>query len=410
MRIARARGRGGRPRRRAPAGPGRARVRRLRALAGPRRPGGDARRRRRGTCSSATTTTCSRATATSPRSTTSSGCRDEIEWLPVERRVLRRRAQWPFTSPLDLLRFKPLSPAARGCAWGWPSLLLQRRAERRRAVRAARPRATGSLRAMGRPGVGQGLGPAAARQVRRPRRRHLDGLAVEQAHRSAARSRARRRGRRCSATRAAAGEPLLRRGSSESIESARRPRADRPPRAAARAPRRPASWSTGAPDSFRAGHDPREFAAGGDGRALRRRPRDGPERRLRALLDAALSGRDRRGYLGAAAAIEYHAALCLLLELDRRFSPFYWTNVADRDIPFVGLIEQTNLIEPERYGGRHFLYVANYLEPGDELLDARPRRAARRATSRACGRSTRSSRATGSGSAGCSASRPPSRS
>jgi protoporphyrinogen oxidase len=67
--------------------------------------------------------------------------------------------------------------------------------------------------------------------------------------------------------------------------------------------------------------------------------------------------------------IEYYAALCLLLELDRRFSPFYWTNVADRDLPFIGLIEHTNLVEPERYGGRRFLYVANYLPHGDPLLE-----------------------------------------
>jgi len=67
--------------------------------------------------------------------------------------------------------------------------------------------------------------------------------------------------------------------------------------------------------------------------------------------------------------IEYFAALCLLLELDRRFSPYYWTNVADPALPFVGLIEHTNFVEPERYGGRRFLYVANYLPHGHELLE-----------------------------------------
>ena len=34
----------------------------------------------------------------------------------------------------------------------------------------------------------------------------------------------------------------------------------------------------------------------------------------------------------------------------------------------MGLIEHTNLIAPERYGGRRFLYVANYLPRGHELL------------------------------------------
>ena len=68
-------------------------------------------------------------------------------------------------------------------------------------------------------------------------------------------------------------------------------------------------------------------------------------------------------------AVEYFAALCLLLELDRPFSRYYWTNVADRALPFVGLIEHTNFVEPERYDGRRFLYVANYLPHGHELLD-----------------------------------------
>jgi protoporphyrinogen oxidase len=42
--------------------------------------------------------------------------------------------------------------------------------------------------------------------------------------------------------------------------------------------------------------------------------------------------------------------------------------VADQELPFLGLIEQTNWVPPERYGGRRFLYVANYVPPGDPLL------------------------------------------
>jgi protoporphyrinogen oxidase len=73
-------------------------------------------------------------------------------------------------------------------------------------------------------------------------------------------------------------------------------------------------------------------------------------------------------YAAKLRSIEYYAALCLVLELDRPFSPYYWTNVADRDLPFIGLIEHTNFVEPERYGGRRFLYVSNYLPHGHELL------------------------------------------
>ena len=74
-------------------------------------------------------------------------------------------------------------------------------------------------------------------------------------------------------------------------------------------------------------------------------------------------------YFGKLQATEYHTAICLLLEIDQQFTPFYWTNIAEPDVPFVGLVEQTNLVPPERYGGRRFLYVANYVAPGDPLID-----------------------------------------
>jgi protoporphyrinogen oxidase len=94
-----------------------------------------------------------------------------------------------------------------------------------------------------------------------------------------------------------------------------------------------------------------------------------PNDTFRSLLEPALAARVGEEYLSRLESIEYHEALCLLLEIDRPFSPFYWTNVADRELPFVGLVEQTNLIGPERYGGRHLLYVANYLAHGDPLLE-----------------------------------------
>jgi protoporphyrinogen oxidase len=127
----------------------------------------------------------------------------------------------------------------------------------------------------------------------------------------------------------------------------------------------------GAADSFRRGHDPAEFERAGAERY------EGvlatvPNAVFRDLLDDDLRAAVGSQYLSRLERIEYHEALCLLLELDRGFSPFYWTNVADRELPFVGLIEQTNLIAPERYGGRRFLYVANYLAHGDPLLKLDP--------------------------------------
>ena len=83
-------------------------------------------------------------------------------------------------------------------------------------------------------------------------------------------------------------------------------------------------------------------------------------------------------YMDKLTGVRYMSAVLLILVLDRPLSHVYWLNVADRSVPFVGVIEQTNLLGPEHYGGKHIVYLTNYLgrdhpmyrmEHG-ELLDA----------------------------------------
>jgi protoporphyrinogen oxidase len=62
----------------------------------------------------------------------------------------------------------------------------------------------------------------------------------------------------------------------------------------------------------------------------------------------------------------YETAVVLLLELRRPFSTTYWTNIADTTVPFLGLVEHTNLVPAERYPAR-YLYVSNYVAGGDPL-------------------------------------------
>ena len=104
-------------------------------------------------------------------------------------------------------------------------------------------------------------------------------------------------------------------------------------------------------------------------------------------------------YLGRVRGIEYFAALALLLELDRPFSPFYWTNVADPELPFVGLIEHANFLDPRATAAAASSTSPTTSPHGHELLSPRGRRASSPATSPACARSTRRSRATGSATA-----------
>ncbi len=73
-------------------------------------------------------------------------------------------------------------------------------------------------------------------------------------------------------------------------------------------------------------------------------------------------------YVRLVAGIRYQVALCLVLQLRRPLSPIYWLNISDPESPFVGAIEHTNYIPPEVYGGRHILYLTNYLAPGHPYL------------------------------------------
>ena len=63
-------------------------------------------------------------------------------------------------------------------------------------------------------------------------------------------------------------------------------------------------------------------------------------------------------------------ALCTILELSESLTPYYWLNIADPEMPFGGLIEHTNYIPSERYGGRVLLYISNYLFNDHPLFKA----------------------------------------
>ena len=75
--------------------------------------------------------------------------------------------------------------------------------------------------------------------------------------------------------------------------------------------------------------------------------------------------------------VQYLSAVLMILVLDRPLSSKYWMNIADPNLPFVGVIEHTNMIDEELYGGRHIVYFSNYpsreselyQKSGEELLE-----------------------------------------
>jgi protoporphyrinogen oxidase len=76
-------------------------------------------------------------------------------------------------------------------------------------------------------------------------------------------------------------------------------------------------------------------------------------------------------YAAAVAAIPYRGIVCVLLELTESLSRHYWVNVTDQlGLGCVGIIEHTNLVEPERYGGRRLVYLAHYVDRSDPAWTA----------------------------------------
>lgn len=286
------------------------------------------------------------------------GMPDELEWLSSSVAYFADGKQWPFVTPMDLLRFKPLPPLAR-VRLGMAVLGIQRG-----------PGKPGPFeRVTARKWIERYMGKAAYRALWGPLLRGKFGERADDVAMVWLQNKLRlRRGDDAAEEKLGypkrSWEPLFHELQARIEAGGGNVFIDRP------IARLSADFTVtpGAPSSFRKGHDPREFETLEPIRydaVLATLPNDVFEQVLEP-------GVLPESYLAKARSIEYFTALCLLLEVDRRFSPYYWTNIGDDDLPFVGLIEHTNLIPPERYDGRRFLYVANYLPAGHELLDLTP--------------------------------------
>jgi protoporphyrinogen oxidase len=283
------------------------------------------------------------------------GMPDELEWRDSTTAFFIEGRQWPFTTPLDLLRFRPL-PLHGRVRMGASVLAVQKFGRDQRKYEGITA-AEWIRKRMGGAAWDTVWGPllrakfgARAEEIsmvwlwsKFTLRRQLEG---EEA-----------RGEKLGYPKHS-WERLL-----ETLAARTTVHIDRP---AARLERDGDGFlvTAGAPGSFRRGHDPRQFEPAGEPErydaVISTLPNDIMLELAEHLLPA--------DYAAKLRGIDYYAALCLLVELDRRLSPFYWTNIADADLPFLGLIEHTNFVEPERYDGRRFAYVANYLPRDHELL------------------------------------------
>jgi protoporphyrinogen oxidase len=82
-----------------------------------------------------------------------------------------------------------------------------------------------------------------------------------------------------------------------------------------------------------------------------------------------LAGGLRGEYMDHLARIPIIGIFCLFLRLNQRVTPFFWVNANDRRVPFAGMIEYTNLNPMPELEGDHVLYVPQYLSPDDPRYD-----------------------------------------
>ena len=70
-------------------------------------------------------------------------------------------------------------------------------------------------------------------------------------------------------------------------------------------------------------------------------------------------------YLSQLASLRHMGAVVMTVALDRPLlKDTYWVNVPKAEgLPFLVLVEHTNMIDPSHYGGDHLLYLGDYLEP-----------------------------------------------
>lgn len=62
---------------------------------------------------------------------------------------------------------------------------------------------------------------------------------------------------------------------------------------------------------------------------------------------------------------EYLGIVCMLLVMRRSLIPYYTLNITDASIPFTGVIETTNLIDRKYTDDYHLVYLPKYVTPGN---------------------------------------------
>ncbi len=77
------------------------------------------------------------------------------------------------------------------------------------------------------------------------------------------------------------------------------------------------------------------------------------------------------GYLQGLLSLNHMGAVVMVLALKQRLSPqgYYWYNIPkSAGFPYLALVEHTNFLSPDYFGGDHIIYMGDYLEAGHEYF------------------------------------------
>ena len=74
-------------------------------------------------------------------------------------------------------------------------------------------------------------------------------------------------------------------------------------------------------------------------------------------------------YKAQLTALKSLGAVVMVLALTQRLTDYYWFNLPkEAGFPFLALVEHTNFLPSEHYGGDHLIYCGDYLEPDHEYF------------------------------------------
>jgi protoporphyrinogen oxidase len=93
-------------------------------------------------------------------------------------------------------------------------------------------------------------------------------------------------------------------------------------------------------------------------------PGDAVVSTMQAPIFSRLIPQAPKAYREALTSVPYLGVVCPLVVLDRPFLDYWVLNIADRDVPFTGVIETTAYIDPRHVGGHHLVYLPKYTAPG----------------------------------------------